>query len=149
MPTWVSKAEDCWQLGTDLFSTSCHKPWQCIWYQLVVWSLWKMSTDMSQPFRFWLCSDSQTSRVGRCFDNRELKKTTFLTTRTLTGNKLHVLTSHSSAFLLHDVRVVKNVACLSSLMQISTTCFLNRPSSMWENILSLLSPPPPPPKKLT
>ena len=27
------------------------------------------------------------------------------------------LTSHSSAFLLHDVRVVKNVACLSSLME--------------------------------
>ena len=26
------------------------------------------------------------------------------------------LTSHSSAFLLHDVRVVKNVACLSSLL---------------------------------
>ena len=26
------------------------------------------------------------------------------------------LTNHSSAFLLHDVRVVKNVACLSSLM---------------------------------
>ena len=26
------------------------------------------------------------------------------------------LTNHSSAFLLHDVRVVKNVACLSSLL---------------------------------
>ena len=26
------------------------------------------------------------------------------------------LTNHSSAFLLHDVRVVKNVACLSSLI---------------------------------
>ena len=26
------------------------------------------------------------------------------------------LTNHSSAFLLHDVRVVKNVACLSSLV---------------------------------
>ena len=28
------------------------------------------------------------------------------------------LTNHSSAFLLHDVRVVKNFACLSSLMSI-------------------------------
>ena len=27
------------------------------------------------------------------------------------------LTNHSSAFLLHDVRVVKNVACLSSLLR--------------------------------
>ena len=27
-----------------------------------------------------------------------------------------LLTNHSSAFLLHDVRVVKNVACLSSLL---------------------------------
>ena len=26
------------------------------------------------------------------------------------------LTNHSSAFLFHDVRVVKNVACLSSLL---------------------------------
>ena len=26
------------------------------------------------------------------------------------------LTNHSSPFLLHDVRVVKNVACLSSLI---------------------------------
>ena len=26
------------------------------------------------------------------------------------------LTNHSSAFLLHDVRVVKNIACLSSLL---------------------------------
>ena len=26
------------------------------------------------------------------------------------------LTNHSSPFLLHDVRVVKNVACLSSLL---------------------------------
>ena len=30
------------------------------------------------------------------------------------------LTNHSSAFLLHDVRVVKNVACLSSLMHATT-----------------------------
>ena len=29
------------------------------------------------------------------------------------------LTNHSSAFLLHDVRVVKNVACLSSLVSIA------------------------------
>ena len=28
------------------------------------------------------------------------------------------LTNHSSAFLLHDVRVVKNVACLSSLISV-------------------------------
>ena len=27
------------------------------------------------------------------------------------------LTNHSSAFFLHDVRVVKNVACLSSLIK--------------------------------
>ena len=30
------------------------------------------------------------------------------------------LTNHSSAFLLHDVRVVKNVASLSSLMSALT-----------------------------
>ena len=29
------------------------------------------------------------------------------------------LTNHTSAFLLHDVRVVKNVACLSSLYVIN------------------------------
>ena len=28
------------------------------------------------------------------------------------------LTNHSSAFWLHDVRVVKNVACLSSLLSL-------------------------------
>ena len=27
------------------------------------------------------------------------------------------LTNHSSAFVVHDVRVVKNVACLSSLLK--------------------------------
>ena len=33
------------------------------------------------------------------------------------------LTNHSSAFLLHDVRVVKNVASLSSLMS-SLACYV-------------------------
>ena len=50
----------------------------------------------------------------------ELKQATFLTTRTLTGSKFDVI--NQSTFLTqsfdvtHAVRVVKNVACLSSLL---------------------------------
>ena len=32
------------------------------------------------------------------------------------------LSNHSSAFLLNDVRVVKNVACLSSLLPADIIC---------------------------
>ena len=54
-------------------------------------------------------------------DNSELKQATFLTTRTLTGSKFDII--NQSKFLTqsfnvtHAVRVVKNVACLSSLIK--------------------------------
>ena len=46
------------------------------------------------------------------------------------------LTNHSSAVLLHDVRVVKNVACLSSLL----TSNVRGISPKYQRILSGKSP---------
>ena len=46
------------------------------------------------------------------------------------------LTSHSSAFLLHDVRVVKNVACLSSSLLVDSGCPRGRwPMAIVEEVL--------------
>ena len=53
---------------------------------------------------------------------RELKQATFLTTRTLTGSKFDVFDQSRrliQSSCLHGVRVVKNVACLSSLLELA------------------------------
>ena len=74
-----------------------------------------------------LCFD-EASPSYRVVNIRELKKTTFLTTRlTLTGNKLHVF--NQSQFCFFDVRVVKNVTCLSSLLR-SITAPIPKPFSI-------------------
>ena len=58
--------------------------------------------------------------------NRELKQATFLTTRTLTGSKFDVISQSrlltQSFDVTRAVRVVKNVACLSSL--ITSQCLI-------------------------
>ena len=44
------------------------------------------------------------------------------------------LTNHSSAFLLYDVRVVKNVACLSSLLTCKTRDKFRLNNKQWRPI---------------
>ena len=55
-----------------------------------------------------------------CHNTSELKQATFLTTRTLTGSKFDVINQSTfltqSFHVTHAVRVVKNVACISSLL---------------------------------
>ena len=60
--------------------------------------------------------------VGHVTDISELKQVTFLTTRTSTGSKINVFHQSQpltqSSDVAHAVRVVKNVTCLSSLLEI-------------------------------
>ena len=52
---WNKLQQACWQLATDLFSQAVASHANASWYRLVATSCCKMSTDLLQLARFWLC----------------------------------------------------------------------------------------------
>ena len=51
----INLQQACWQLATDLLSQAVASHANASWYRLAITSCYKMSTDLLQLGRFWLC----------------------------------------------------------------------------------------------